>query len=218
VRAERFWYLPVVGSSLALALGLARLRARWPVAGAETIVAFLLFQALQARAHALHYSNDLVFWRAATYAAPESAKARLNYAVMVGARGYLDERLKAGAQAKEIAPDWAMAHVYHGDTLCRLKQSRAWDARTTAEKAWPEYKRGFELGPNDSNLIALGLQCLYDQGALPHVEQRLMALSDEHPGSWLEYLARDITLHGKKHGGVNPKYRPRGYNEGPKKR
>jgi hypothetical protein len=87
-----------------------------------------------------------------------------------------------------------------------------------AEKAWPEYRRGFELGPNDSNLIALALQCLWDQGAFPIVEERLLELSEKHPTSWLAYLADDIVEHGAEHQGVDPKYRPRGYNEGPKKR
>jgi protein O-mannosyl-transferase len=29
-------------------------------------------------------------------------------------------------------------------------------------------------------------------------------------------LAKDTANNGNEHGGVNPKYRPRGYNEGPK--
>jgi hypothetical protein len=218
VRAERFWYLPVVGSSMLLALVFTRLKRKQPLVGMLALLGLLTFQALQGRAHALHYSNDLVFWRAATFAVPHSAKARLNYAVMVGARGDLDERLKAGERAKRIAPDWPMAHVYHGDTLCRLGKARGWSAHTMAEKAWPEYARGFELAPNDSNLIALGLQCLWDQGALPIVEERLLALSERHPTSWLAYLADDIVENGAQHNGVSPKYRPRGYNEGPKHR
>jgi hypothetical protein len=208
----------VIGTSMFLAWALARIERRKAVLGMSVSLGFLAFQALQCRAHALHDSNDGVGWRAATCAAPESAKARLNYAVMVGARGDLEERLRAGERAKQIAPNWPMAHVYHGDTLCRLKELRGWDARTMAEKAWPEYRRGFELGPNDSNLIALALQCLWDQGAFPIVEERLLELSEKHPTSWLAYLADDIVEHGAEHQGVDPKYRPRGYNEGPKKR
>ncbi len=216
VRAERFWYLPVIGSSLLIAWVFARTLGRWRVGATLGCVMFFGFQALQARTHALHYSDDLAFWRAARNAVPESAKAHLNYAVMVGARGRLDDRLAAGEKAMQIAPEWAMAHVYQGDTLCRMKRERGWDGKTMAKHAFPHYKRGFELNPNDVNLVALALQCLYDQKGLPHVEDELMALADEHPGSWVSYLVRDIIDNGDKYRGVNPKYRPRGYNEGPK--
>jgi hypothetical protein len=216
VRAERFWYLPVIGSSLLLAQVLSSSLWRWRLPTRLVLVCFLGFQALQARTHALHYSHDLAFWRAARGAAPASAKAHLNYAVMLGARGKLTERLEAGRRALEIAPDWAMAHVYQGDTLCRLKSERGWDGKTMARHAFPHYARGFELSPNDVNLIALGLQCLYDQKGLEYVEDELLASGDRHPHSWLDYLARDIVENGDKHRGVDPKYRPRGYNEGPK--
>lgn len=218
VRAERFWYLPVIGSSLLLGLGFARALAwRW---GPAVVLAvfFFGFQALQARTHALHYSDDLAFWRAARTQVPGSAKAHLNYAVMVGARGRLTERLEAGQRAIDIAPDWAMAHVYQGDTLCRLRAERGWDGATMARHAWPHYKAGFELNPNDINLVALALQCLYDQQGLEPLKSELLALGDAHPSSWLDYLARDTLENGAKHRGVDPKYRPRGYNEGPKDR
>jgi len=45
--------------------------------------------------------------------------------------------------------------------------------------------------------------------------EELVLLSDENPGTWLAYLARDIVANGKKNGGVERKYRPRGYDEGP---
>ena len=44
----------------------------------------------------------------------------------------------------------------------------------------------------------------------------LDALAEKHAGSWLEYLARDTLENGETHNGVDPKHRPRGYNEGPK--
>ena len=47
-----------------------------------------------------------------------------------------------------------MASVYLADTLCRMHRSA---------EAWPHYQRGFRLAPNDVNLIALGLQCLWDE-------------------------------------------------------
>ena len=41
-------------------------------------------------------------------------------------------------------------------------------------------------------------------------------LPDAHEGSWLAYLAIDTLQNHEKNKGVDPKYRPRGYNEGPK--
>jgi hypothetical protein len=212
VRAERFWYLPVIGTALLIGLLLAELQARMRSRGSATVAialigVFLGFQALRARMHALDYIDDLTFWDATRRAVPNSAKAHLNYSVMVGARGRLDERLVASKKALDIAPSWPMAHVYYGDTLCRLHR---------ADEAWTHYARGFELAPNDSNLIALGLQCLWDEKAIEKRGEVLVALGDKHPGSWLAYLARDIVYNGEQHGGVEKKYRPRSYNEGPK--
>ena len=211
VRAERFWYLPVIGAALVLAVCFARLRewlpGKWRPLAVVIVLAFFAFQALRARQHGLDYSSDLDFWEATRRAAPNSAKAHLNYSVMVGARGRLEERLQISKRALELAPRWPMAHVYLADTLCRLKRPN---------DAWPHYQRGFTLAPNDPNLIALGLQCLWDEKAILPRRDALLALADAHRGSWLSYLASDIVHHGAKHGGVDKKYRPRGYDEGPK--
>jgi tetratricopeptide (TPR) repeat protein len=209
VRAERFWYLPVIATSLVLGLlaaALFRRRSQVPGVGL-LLVAFFGFQAVRARAHALDYSDDLAFWRATRNAVPNSAKAQLNYSVMLGARGQLDQRLAASRRALELAPSWPMGHVYYADTLCRMKRS---------EQAFPHYRRGFELAPGDQNLIALGLQCLWDQGAIRSHERELLDLADRHPGSWLAYLAHEIVHNGDKHKGVEARYRPRSYDEGPK--
>jgi tetratricopeptide (TPR) repeat protein len=211
VRAERFWYLPVIGAAVVLAVCFTRLHARIPAHGRNVVLAlvaaFFGFQALRARQHALDYNSDLDFWEATRRAAPNSAKAHLNYSVMVGARGRLEERLQISRRALDLAPRWPMAHVYLADTLCRLRR---------ADEAWPHYERGFTLAPNDPNLIALGLQCLWDEKAILPRKERLLELADAHRGSWLSYLASDIVHHGAKHGGVEKKYRPRGYDEGPK--
>jgi hypothetical protein len=208
VRAERFWYLPAVGFALMLGPACAWLLRKLPRRGAViALAAWFGFQALQARLHALDYADDLVFWRATKNAVPKSAKAHLNYSVMVGARGNLDERLVENRRALELAPRWAMAHIYLGDTLCRLHR---------AGEAWPAYERGFELGPNDPNLIGLALQCLWDEKAIDAHQDELVAAADAHPGSWLAYLATDIVYNGKQYDGVQKKYRPRSYDGGPK--
>lgn len=213
VRAERFWYLPAVGASLVLAVLFDKLLGarRWPRAAPapkRIVLAFFAVQFIQARAHALDYTDDLMFWSSTRRAAPNSAKAHLNYSVMVGARGRLDERLEANRRAVELAPEWAMGRIYYGDTLCRMHR---------ADEAWPHYVRGFELAPNDPNLIALALQCLWDQKEIEPHKDELLALSAKHPGSWLAFLGSDIVYYGATHGGVQKKYRSRSYDEGPKK-
>ena len=216
VRAERFWYFPAIGSAILLGILFAKLlraaraaRVLGPAMG--LLLVFLGFQCTQARRHALDYKNDLVFWDATRKAVPNSAKAHLNYSVMLGARGDLSGRLDANAVALRLAPKWPMANVYMGDTLCRLHRG---------VEALPHYLRGFSLGPNDMNLISLGLQCLWDEQQLSEdasARRELEDLADQYPGSWLKYLADDTFSKGEEYHGVNPKYRPRGYNEGPKK-
>src|SRR5579864_9147997 len=160
VRAERFWYFPAIGSAIVIAIIfsplLSKARPARPVF-ATAFVFFLVFQCVQARRHAFDYTNDLAFWDATRKAVPRSAKAHLNYSVMLGARGDLNGRLASNEVALTLAPQWPMANVYEGDTLCRLHR---------AVEALPHYMRGFSLGNNDQNLIALGLQCLWDEHQL----------------------------------------------------
>lgn len=206
VRAERFWYLPALGSSLVLGVVMARLMARRRAWAWAVVAAFFGLQTLQARAHALHYSDDLVFWRATRSASPSSAKAHLNYSIMVGARGDPARRLAAGAEALRLAPHWGMAHVYQGDALCRMGR---------LDEAWQHYERGFMLDPNSRALAALALQCLWDKGAIEKRGERLLELSERFPRTWLAYLASDVVRNGAVHGGVDPQYRPRSYEANP---
>lgn len=231
VRAERFWYFPVIGSTLAISIFFAWLfqRTRHIQDGAAAVGLFALFFTFQcgkAFQHSRDYRDDLVFWDATRHAAPRSAKAHLNYSVMWGARGRLDIRLESNRTALELAPEWPMAHIYLGDTLCRMHR---------AEEAWPHYEQGFPMAENDPNLLSLGLQCMWDESspnpeADPEAdpprpatlrsfklhEDELMRMADARPGTWLAYLVRDMAVSGEKNNGVDPKYRPRGYNEGPK--
>jgi len=212
VRAERFWYFPAIGTSVLLAIAFAWLweKSRPLLFGLPAVAlfaAFFAFQAGKARAHAFDYADDLTFWTATREAVPQSAKAHLNYSVMWGARGRMDVRLESNRRALELAPDWAMANVYMGDTLCRMEKPK---------EAVPHYLRGFRLAPNDSNLIALALQCLWDQDAIEPNRHRLLALAAELPGTWLSYLVNDIVENGYANEGVAKQYRPRGYNEGPR--
>ncbi len=212
VRAERFWYFPVIGSSLALAVlvdGLHEraVKVRLPWLAPAMFVPFFAFQCAQAYRHAMDYRDDVVFWQATKNAVPRSAKAHLNYSVMKGARGDLETRLAESKIALDLAPRWPMAHVYTGDTLCRLHRP---------DEAWPHYAKGFDLGPNELSLIALALGCLYDEGKLMDHEDELRSLAEKHKGSWIAYLAIDTLENHEKNKGVDPKYRPRGYNEGPK--
>ncbi len=212
VRAERFWYFPAIASAMVLAVfftwihDVAKRRGKGFVAPA-IVVPFVLFQCVAAYGHAMDYRSDVDFWRATKDAVPRSAKAHLNYSVMKGARKDLDTRLAESKIALTLAPNWAMAHVYTGDTLCRMHQ---------VAEAWPYYRTGFEKGPNDQSLISLALQCLYDENALMVHEDELRDLAAAHEGSWAAYLITDTLSNHEKNKGVDPKYRPRGYNEGPK--
>jgi hypothetical protein len=47
-------------------------------------------------------------------------------------------------------------------------------------------------------------------------DKELRALATEHASSWLAYLAVDTLDNHEKNKGVDPEYRPRGYNQGPK--
>ncbi len=213
VRAERFWYFPAIATSILLGLLFSWILEHAPknrslALGAISL--FVAYQGLCARKHANDYTDDLVFWDATRHAVPRSAKAHLNYSVMKGARGDLTTRLDANKVALELAPEWPMASVYYADTLCRLHR---------ANEAWPHYKSGFLKGPNDIGLIALGLQCLWDEGLLTPdspIRDELRSDADTNDGTWLATLVSDILENGETNKGVAPKYRPRGYNEGPK--
>jgi hypothetical protein len=224
VRAERFWYFPALGTSLVFALALAWLLARSRVAFAGVTewtwqararvlvpgglaVAFVLVQCVQAYRHTRNYREDIALWEAAVRAVPNSAKAHLNYSVMKGARGDYDTRLFHSQEAMRLAPKWAMAHVYTGDVLCRMNRH---------EEAWPHFYDGFRIGPNEQSLIALALQCMWDNKVVKVREDDLRTLARDFPGSWIAYLGVDILDNGETHNGVDPKYRPRGYNEGAK--
>lgn len=213
VRAERFWYVPVLGTSLLIAWAfmelwrIAKVR-NWTRYALVITVLFFGFQATRARMHALDYRNDLTFWRATAKAVPNSGKAHLNYGVMLGARQNLEGRLVENGKALELAPKWPMANIYYGDTLCRLHRP---------DEAFPHYQRGFELGPNDQYMIALALQCLWDEKAFDRYKDQLKVMADKAKGSWVAFLVNDVITNGEKNKGVDPKYRPRGYNQGPRK-
>jgi hypothetical protein len=219
VRAERFWYFPAIGSAIALAAcftwlfdyARAKNDARWMRGAVAFFALYLGWQAFAARRHANDYRDDLVFWKATREAVPRSAKAHLNYSVMLGARSDLEGRLAANEIAYKLAPDWPMASVYLGDTLCRLHRP---------EEAMPHYLEGFDKGANDVNLVSLGVQCLWDEKIMQDPKSpdvaKLKKLAAKWPGSWVAYIVNDTLTNGKEHNGVDPKYRPRGYNEGPK--
>jgi hypothetical protein len=216
VRAERFWYFPAIATAILIGMTLDMLldetkkRVLYKRIAVGFIVFFFGFQFFSARRHANDYADDLVFWDATRHAVPNSAKAHLNYSVMKGARGDLEERLRGNAEALRLAPQWPMANIYYGDTLCRLHR---------APEAIPYYERGFDLAYNDVNLIALALQCLWDEKELEPDKPLIKELGErasKFPSSWYDYLVRDIVLNGEEHKGVDPKHRPRGYNEGPK--
>lgn len=201
IRAERLLYLPAIGLSLCLAAAVAHYELFRRRTWMQLLVFGFLLQSLQSRAHAMHYWDDVAFWRATRMGDPPSAKAQLNYGIMVGARGDLETRLEHTRRAVALAPDWAMAHVYLGDVLCRMRRP---------DEALAHYERGLDLAPNKRSLVALALQCLWDQGAYQRSLPHLLVVAQRHPGSWVEFLLGQTS---RRHGGVPLHYRPRGYNE-----
>jgi hypothetical protein len=205
VRADRLWYLPMLGFACSLGCLFAwLLESKWRRAAGPLCVATLALQAATARLHALDYNDDLTFWAATAKAAPTSAKAQLNWGVMLGARGDMAGRVERTKRASELAPDWPMAHVYLADAECR---------RDRAEAAWPSYRRGFDLGANNRALVALGLQCLWDKHAFATHRDELVELATKHPASWLAYLVHEVDVRGTETRGVPERFRPRGYNQ-----
>lgn len=204
IRADRLWYLSTLGAALLGGVCVRALLQRSAVWAPFLVSGLLSFQWIHARLHACDYADDLFFWKRTVQAAPRSAKARLNYGIMLGARGQTEARIAWTRAALEVAPTWPMAHVYLGDALCRSEQ---------VEEAWAPYRTGFLLAPDQRSLIALGLQCLWDQGVYSEREAELQKMAGESPGSWLAYLVAEVSERGEEHGGVPLRYRPSGYNE-----
>jgi tetratricopeptide (TPR) repeat protein len=206
VRAERFWYTPAIATTLVIAFVLVWLsRRRWE-AGVLAAIAFVTMQAGYARKHANDFRDDLAFWRSAALAVPNSAKAHLNYSVMLGARAAelwkytaqqaQEARLAENIRATELAPHWDMAFIYVGDTLCQLNRF---------DEAWDWYAKGFRIGPANTGLIALALQCMSDHNQLLPKETEARALANEEAmrGSWYAYLVDETYGRERKCRGVD---------------
>ncbi len=164
--------------------------------------------AVQAYRHAMDYRSDVDFWHATKDAVPRSAKAHLNYSVMKGARGDLDTRLDESRIAMELAPKWAMAHVYTGDTLCRMHN---------AARGVGVLPRRLRPRPQRSEPDRAGAPVpLRREGAHPHEDELRAHRRRSTRGRGSRTSATDTLANYEKNKGVDPKYRPRGYNEGPK--
>lgn len=188
IRAERLWYLPAIGTSVGLALAAVWLldRTRHVRNGLPAILgvgAFLLVHCVQARAHALDYSDELSFWAATREASPRSAKAHLNYSTMWVPLGRHDLRLEPNLEALELAPEWPKANVYLGDTLCHLQRF---------DEAWEPIIRGLRLDPEGEHLITMGLRCLLHSRLLVQRKSELSALAREYPETWLSHYIDNI--------------------------
>jgi hypothetical protein len=197
-------YLPTLGTTLGLLAIAAAPRVSTTRAVLWVLIPFTLLHAPAARLHALHYMDDVSFWRAASEGEPASAKAHLNLGVMLGARGDHAARLVHTKRAVELAPRWAMGQIYLADTYCRMQQMGP---------AMDIYLHGLSMKPNSKALTALSLQCIWDKGAFESNKHRLMDLAAQHPDSWLDYLVYRLRTDGKENGGIPAEYRPRKYNE-----
>lgn len=202
VRAERLLYTPLLGVCVVLC-------ALWPRlerfrAAPRVLSLVLLTSALQARAHALHYESDVLFWRATSHGTPGSAKAHLNLGVMLGARDDPEGRVRATKRSVELSPQWPLGHVYLGDALCRSGK---------VEEALAHYVRGLELAPDQKDIAALSLQCLWDTGAFEQARPALERVAARDPRGWLSYLLGEVVVRGRENDGVPSEYRSHGYNQ-----
>jgi tetratricopeptide (TPR) repeat protein len=190
VRAERFFYLPAIGSALVLAIGAARLLAeatarRARAAGLALVGLFLAFQALAARRHALDYRSALAFWSATCEASPRSAKAHLGLGAILGTQGDREGQLAQDAEALRLAPRWAPANVHEGEALCRLHR---------IDDAIPYLVRGLDAAPGDEALAGLAIGCLSDEQALAegsHARTAMESLAQRRPTSRVAAALRD---------------------------
>lgn len=210
IRADRLMYLPSMGAVL---LGTCCFRFLHPRLSAwfpskrvrlSFLLVFFGFQAASARYYATDYASDLVFWRRTSGRSPASAKAHLNYGVMVGARGDNRARLAHTKRAVRLAPSWPMGRVYLADSHCRLGEKK---------RAMQEYLPALELAAGSKALTALSLQCIWDMGAFPEHRHALMDAAYRHPDTWLDYFVHELSTDGARHQGISPQYRPRRYNE-----
>jgi tetratricopeptide (TPR) repeat protein len=195
-------YTPLIGVCIVLG-------ALWPRLGRyraspRVLTLVLLTSALQARAHALHYESDVLFWRATSHGTPGSAKAHLNLGVMLGARGDPEGRVRATRRSVELSPKWPLAHVYLADAMCRAGRP---------SEAIPHYVRGLELAPDQKDIAALSLQCLWDTGTFEKARPALERVATRDPRGWLGFLLGQVVSHGQENGGVPSAYRSHGYNQ-----
>jgi hypothetical protein len=194
VRAERFWYSPALAICVLVMLAfLFAARRNW-TAAAIAAALYLSGQSIAARMHANDFNDDLSFWESAAHNTPMNAKAHLNYSVMLGARGQelrgmthtqaQEARLVENLRAAELAPDWDMALIYVGDTLCQLDRM---------DEAWTWYVKGFRAAPSNTGLMALALDCMSTKNALLGKEKEARAIAQEpqYAGGWLKFMLED---------------------------
>jgi hypothetical protein len=194
VRAERFWYTPALAICVLVTIAFLLVARRSWIAAAVVATAYLCGQSICARSHANDFNDDLSFWESAAHSVPMNAKAHLNYSVMLGARAQeyrgmthtqaQEARLVENIRATELAPDWDMALVYVGDTLCQLDRM---------DEAWTWYVRGFRAAPANTGLMALALDCMSSKNALlrKETEARALATEPQYAGSWLKFMIED---------------------------
>jgi hypothetical protein len=113
---------------------------------------------------------------------------------MLGARGQdlrgmthtqaQEARLVENLRAAELAPDWDMALIYVGDTLCQLDRM---------DEAWTWYVKGFRSAPSNTGLMALALDCMSSKNALLGKEKEARAIAQEpqYSGGWLKFMLED---------------------------
>ena len=203
IRADRFWYFPMIGVAIVMGLALSsalRRRSLWLL----PLLALLLFQIPRARIHADAWSYDLSLWKAAVENSPRSAKAHLNYGAILGNRGRLDERVVHSKEALRLAPRWVLARYYLPDSLCRAGKF---------EEAFPLYQSALNAAPQDKNLVVMALQCLWDSGMTKRYKKELEEIAEENANTWAGKITKQVLETGKEFNGVHPEFRPPAFSQ-----
>jgi tetratricopeptide (TPR) repeat protein len=143
--ADHFQYLASVGVIALASVGVALVLRQWRLwgrAGGNLFcLAFLVLLAGLTRRQCEMYTDVETLWRVTLSRSPAAFLAHNNLAVILRARGQVDEAIAHLQKALELQPDFAEAHNNLGNALLQCGQMDA---------ALAHFQRAFEIEPNNA--------------------------------------------------------------------
>ena len=177
--AERFLYLPLVGLSLAAAVGFSRIRdyRLQRLIGVGLLIPAIVLCA----SHNYTRRNDFTFFENMVRVEPNSAKARLGYGFTLLGAGFKDDAARQLEAGLRILPDYPAL-------LSTLALTR-----TTTEDctdAWPLLKRALEVDPTHGDTRRRMADCYFKEGKIQEAESmyRQALSSIPFPDSLLYFM------------------------------